>query len=129
MIFPDPVISVAIEPKTKVDQEKMGEALSKLAEEDPTFRASENEETGQTIISGMGELHLEVIQHRLERDFNLNVRVHRPRVSYKEMVNQPGEAIGKCQRQVGGQTLFAEVKLRVTPLREDKPARVFTNWY
>jgi elongation factor G len=127
--FPETVISAAVEPESTADRKKLGEVLEMFKRQDPTFRANENEETGQTIISGMGELHLEVIQHRLQRDFNLNVRVHRPRVSYKEMVNQPGEAIGKCQRQVGGQTLFAEVKLRVTPLREDKPARVFTNWY
>ncbi len=127
--FPETVISAAVEPESTADRKKLGEVLEMFKRQDPTFRAHENEETGQTIISGMGELHLEVIQHRLQRDFNLNVRVHRPRVSYKEMVNQPGEAIGKCQRQVGGQTLFAEVKLRVTPLREDKPARVFTNWY
>jgi elongation factor G len=127
--FPETVISAAVEPESTADRKKLGEVLEMFKRQDPTFRAHENEETGQTIISGMGELHLEVIQHRLQRDFNLNVRVHRPRVSYKEMVNQPGEAVGKCQRQVGGQTLFAEVKLRVTPLREDKPARVFTNWY
>ena len=127
--FPETVISAAVEPESTADRKKLGEVLEMFKRQDPTFRAHENEETGQTIISGMGELHLEVIQHRLQRDFNLNVRVHRPRVSYKEMVNQPGEAIGKCQRQVGGQTLFAEVKLRVTPLREDKPARVFTNWF
>ncbi|HEY2760836.1 MAG TPA: GTP-binding protein, partial [Pirellulales bacterium] len=127
--FPETVISAAVEPESTADRKKLGEVLEMLKRQDPTFGAHENEETGQTIISGMGELHLEVVQHRLQRDFNLNVRVHRPRVSYKEMVNSKAEAIGKCNRQVNGQTLFAEVKLRVQPLHEDKPARVSTNWY
>ena len=127
--FPETVISAAVEPESTADRKKLGEVLEMLKRQDPTFRAHENEETGQTIISGMGELHLEVVQHRLQRDFNLNVRVHKPRVSYKETVNGVGEAVGKCNRQVGGQTLFAEVKIRVKPLREDKPCRVFTNWF
>lgn len=127
--FPETVISAAVEPESTADRKKLGEVLEMLKRQDPTFRAHENEETGQTIISGMGELHLEVVQHRLQRDFNLNVRVHRPRVSYKETVNAKAEAIGKCNRQVGGQTMFAEVKLRVSPLHEDKPARVSTNWF
>jgi elongation factor G len=127
--FPETVISAAVEPESTADRKKLGEVLEMLKRQDPTFRAAENEETGQTIISGMGELHLEVIQHRLQRDFNLNVRVHRPRVSYKETVNGASEAVGKCQRQIGGQTLFAEVKVRVAPRREDKPCRVTTNWF
>ncbi len=127
--FPETVISAAVEPESTADRKKLGEVLEMLKRQDPTFRAHENEETGQTIISGMGELHLEVVQHRLERDFNLNVRVHRPRVSYKEMVNGRAEAVGKCNRQIGGQTLFAEVKVRVAPLHEDHPAQVFTNWF
>ncbi len=127
--FPETVISAAVEPESTADRKKLGDVLEMLKRQDPTFRAHENEETGQTIISGMGELHLEVIQHRLQRNFNLNVRVHRPRVSYKETVNGPAEAIGKCNRQVAGQTLFAETKLRVKPLREDKACRVSTNWF
>jgi elongation factor G len=127
--FPETVISAAVEPESTADRKKLGEVLEMLKRQDPTFRAHENEETGQTIISGMGELHLEVVKHRLLRDFNLNVRVHRPRVSYKETVNSRAEAVGKCNRQVGGQALFAEVKLRVAPVAEDKPCRVFTNWF
>jgi elongation factor G len=127
--FPETVISAAVEPESTADRKKLGDVLELLKRQDPTFRAHENEETGQTIISGMGELHLEVIQHRLLRDFNLNVRVHRPRVSYKETANGPAEAIGKCNRQVGGQALFAEVKLRVKPLHEDKACRVLSNWF
>jgi elongation factor G len=127
--FPETVISAAVEPESTADRKKLGEVLEMLKRQDPTFRAHENEETGQTIISGMGELHLEVVQHRLQRDFNLNVRVHKPRVSYKETVNARAEAVGKCNRQIGGQTLFAEVKVRVAPLHEDQACHVFTNWF
>lgn len=127
--FPESVISAAVEPESTADRKKLGEVLEMLKRQDPTFHASENKETGQTIISGMGELHLEVVKHRLLRDFNLNVRVHKPRVSYKETVKASAEAVGKCNRQVGGQNLFAEVKVRVSPLHEDKPGRVFTNWF
>jgi elongation factor G len=127
--FPETVISAAVEPESTADKKKLIDVLEMLKRQDPTFRAQENEETGQMIISGMGELHLEVVQHRLERDFNLKVRVHRPRVSYKETVNGKAEAIGKCNRQIGGQTLFAECKVRVMPVGEDKPCRVFTNWF
>ena len=90
--FPETVISAAVEPESTADRKKLGEVLEMLKRQDPTFRAHENEETGQTIISGMGELHLEVVQHRLQRDFNLNVRVHKPRVSYKETVNGRGRS-------------------------------------
>jgi elongation factor G len=127
--FPETVISAAVEPESTADKKKLADVLEMLKRQDPTFRAHENEETGQTIISGMGELHLEVVQHRLERDFNLKVRVHRPRVSYKEKVNAKAEAIGKCNRQIGGQTLFAECKVRIAPVATDKPCRVFTNWF
>ena len=127
--FPETVISAAVEPESTADRKKLGEVLEMLKRQDPTFQSHENEETGQTIISGMGELHLEVVQHRLQRDFNLNVRVHKPRVSYKETVNRRGEAVGKCNRQIAGQTLFAEVKVRVVPLHEDQAGRVFTNWF
>jgi elongation factor G len=127
--FPETVISMAIEPETSLERKKLGEVLEMMKRQDPTFRAHENEETGQTIISGMGELHLEVIKHRLLRDFNLDVRVHKPRVSYKETVAASAEAIGKCNRQIGGQTLFAEAKVRVAPRDDNKPAQVFTKWF
>jgi elongation factor G len=127
--FPETVISMAIEPETSLERKKLGDVLEMMKRQDPTFRAQENEETGQTIISGMGELHLEVIKHRLLRDFNLDVRVHKPRVSYKETVAKAAEALGKCQRQVGGQVLFAEAKIRVTPRDNNKPGEVFTNWF
>src|SRR5260221_2704439 len=126
--FPETVISMAIGPETSLERKKLGDVLEMMKRQDPTFRAHEHEETGQTIISGMGELHLEVIKHRLLRDFNLDVRVHKPRVSYKETVGKAAEALGKCQRQVGGQVLFAEAKIRVTPRDNNKPCDVFTNW-
>jgi elongation factor G len=127
--FPETVISMAIEPETSLERKKLGDVLEMMKRQDPTFRAHEHEETGQTIISGMGELHLEVIKHRLLRDFNLDVRVHKPRVSYKETVAKSAEAVGKCQRQVGGQVLFAEAKIRITPRDNNKPCEVFTNWF
>jgi elongation factor G len=127
--FPETVISMAIEPETSLERKKLGDVLEMMKRQDPTFRAHEHEETGQTIISGMGELHLEVIKHRLLRDFNLDVRVHKPRVSYKETVAKAAEALGKCQRQVGGQVLFAEAKIRVTPRDNNKPCEVSTNWF
>ena len=127
--FPETVISMAIEPETSTERKKLADVLEMMKRQDPTFRAHENEETGQTLISGMGELHLEVIKHRLLRDFNLNVRVHKPRVSYQETVAKAAEALGKCQRQVGGQVLFAEAKIRVTPRDNNKPCEVSTNWF
>jgi elongation factor G len=120
---------MAIEPETSLERKKLGDVLEMMKRQDPTFRAHEHEETGQTIISGMGELHLEVIKHRLLRDFNLDVRVHKPRVSYKETVAKAAEALGKCQRQVAGQVLFAEARIRVTPRDNNKPCEVFTNWF
>ncbi len=127
--FPETVISMAIEPESSLERKKLGDVLEMMKRQDPTFRAQENEETGQTIISGMGELHLEVIKHRLLRDFNLDVRVHKPRVSYKETVAAPGEAAGRCNRQVGGQTLFAEAKVRIAPRDDNKPAHLQTAWF
>ncbi len=127
--FPETVISMAIEPETSLERKKLADTLEMMKRQDPTFRAHENEDTGQTIISGMGELHLEVIKHRLLRDFNLDVRVHKPRVSYKETVAGSAESLGRCQRQVGGQQLFAEAKVRVTPQDNNKPASVFTSWF
>jgi elongation factor G len=111
--FPEPVISVAIEPKTKVDQEKMGIALSKLAEEDPTFRVYTNEETGQTIIAGMGELHLDIIVDRMRREFKVEANVGRPQVAYKETIRGEAEGEGKYIKQSGGRGQYGHCWLRV----------------
>ncbi len=116
IVFPETVISMAIEPESSTERKKLSETLEMMKRQDPTFRARENEETGQTLISGMGELHLEVIKHRLLRDFNLNVRVHKPRVSYRETVERAAEVVGECHRQQGGQSLFAKVKIRIEPV-------------
>ena len=113
--FPETVIEMAIEPETTAERTKLADILELLKKQDPTFKASENEETGQTIISGMGELHLEVIKNRLLREFNLNVKVHRPRVSYRETISQSVEVVGECHRLVQGQQLFAKLKMRVEP--------------
>ena len=113
--FPDPVISVAIEPKTKADQEKMGIALSKLAEEDPTFRIKSDEEIMQTIISGMGELHLEIIVDRMKREFKVEAGVGKPQVAYKETIKKSAEAEGKYIRQSGGRGQYGHCWLRVEP--------------
>lgn len=115
MEFPDPVIRVAIEPKTKVGQEKMGIALSKLAEEDPTFKAYTDEETGQTIIAGMGELHLEIIVDRLLREFKVEANVGKPQVSYKETIRKSADVEEKYARQSGGRGQYGHVKIRVEP--------------
>ncbi len=115
--FPETVISMAIEPETSTERKKLSEALELMKRQDPTFRAAENEETGQTLISGMGELHLEVIKHRLLRDFKLNVKVHNPRVSYRETVRQSAAVIGSCQRQIAGSSTFAEIHLQVEPVK------------
>jgi elongation factor G len=115
MEFPEPVISVAIEPKTKADQEKMGIALHRLAEEDPTFKIKGDPETGQTIISGMGELHLEIIVDRMMREFKVEANVGRPQVAYKETVKGQAEAEGKYIRQSGGRGQYGHVWLRVEP--------------
>ena len=120
MIFPDPVISVAIEPKTRADQDKMGEALGKLAEEDPTFRISSNEETGQTIISGMGELHLEIIIDRMKREFRVEANVGKPQVAYKETIRKKIEQEGKFVRQSGGRGQFGHVWITVEPNEKGK---------
>lgn len=116
MEFPEPVISVAIEPKTKADQEKMSAALQKLAEEDPTFKVHVDPETGQTIISGMGELHLEVIVDRLLREFKVGANVGRPQVSYKETIKKTVKSEGKYIRQTGGRGQYGHVKLEVEPM-------------
>jgi elongation factor G len=116
MDFPEPVMSVAIEPKTKADQEKMGMALKKLADEDPTFRVHTDEESGQTIIEGMGELHLEVLVDRLMREMKVEATVGRPRVAYRETIKSNAEAEGKFIRQSGGRGQYGHVWLRVEPL-------------
>ena len=116
IVFPEPVISMAVEPESSADRRKLAETLQMLSRQDPTFRASVNEETGQTIISGMGELHLEVIRHRMERDFKLNVRVHKPQVSYRETIKKAQVAVGEFSRHAAGVTQFAKVHLRLEPL-------------
>ena len=115
MVFPEPVISVAIEPKTKAGQEKMGLALAKLAEEDPTFRTYTDQETGQTIIAGMGELHLEIIVDRLLREFKVEANVGAPQVAYKETIRKSVEQDTKYARQSGGKGQYGHVKIRVEP--------------
>jgi elongation factor G len=120
MEFPEPVMSVAIEPKTKADQEKLSQALSKLAQEDPSFKVSFNEETGQTIISGMGELHLEIIVDRLLREFKVGANVGRPQVAYKETIRGVSKAEGKFIRQTGGRGQFGHVFIEIEPLEHGK---------
>ena len=115
IVFPNPVISVAVEPKTKSDQEKMSTALGKLAQEDPTFRVHTDTETGQTIISGMGELHLEIIIDRMQREFGVQANVGKPQVAYRETIRKPAEAEGKYIRQTGGRGQYGHVKLRIAP--------------
>jgi elongation factor G len=113
--FPAPVISVAVEPKTKSDQEKMGVALHKLAQEDPTFRVSTDPDSGQTIIEGMGELHLEIIVDRMMREFNVQANVGKPQVAYRETIRKKSEAEGKYIRQTGGSGQYGHVKIRLEP--------------
>ena len=120
MEFPEPVIRVAIEPKTKAGQEKMGIALAKLAEEDPTFRTYTDEETGQTIIAGMGELHLEIIVDRLLREFKVEANVGKPQVSYKETIKGNADVDMKYARQSGGRGQYGHVKIRVEPNESGK---------
>jgi len=115
MEFPEPVISVAVEPKTKSDQEKMGIALSKLAQEDPSFRVTSDEESGQTIISGMGELHLEIIVDRMKREFNVEANVGNPQVAYRETIRNAVEQEGKFIRQSGGRGQYGHVWLKIEP--------------
>ncbi len=120
MTFPDPVIHVAIEPKTRADQEKMAEAISKLVEEDPTLRASTNEETGQNIISGMGELHLEIIIDRMRREFKVEANIGKPQVAYKETVRKTAKAEGKFVRQSGGRGQYGHVWIEISPNEKGK---------
>ena len=120
MEFPEPVIRVAIEPKTKAGQEKMAIALAKLAEEDPTFKTYTDEETGQTIIAGMGELHLEIIVDRLLREFKVEANVGKPQVSYKETVRKLADVDNKYSRQSGGKGQYGHVKIKVEPNESGK---------
>jgi elongation factor G len=120
MEFPDPVISVAVEPKTKADQEKMGIALQRLAKEDPSFRVSTDQESGQTIISGMGELHLEIIVDRMKREFKVEANVGKPQVAYRETIRRSVEQEGKFVRQSGGRGQYGHVWIRLEPLEEGK---------
>jgi elongation factor G len=126
MEFPEPVISVAVEPKTKADQEKMGMALSKLAQEDPSFRVHTDEESGQTIISGMGELHLEIIVDRMKREFKVEANVGAPQVAYRETIRKSVEQEGKFVRQSGGRGQYGHVWLRIEP-REPGSGYEFVN--
>ncbi len=118
MSFPEPVIQVAIEPKTKADQEKLGMALGKLMQEDPTFRVHTDKDTGQTLINGMGELHLEIITDRLVREFNVGANVGRPQVAYKETLTQEAEGEGRFIRQTGGRGQYGHAKIRIRPITE-----------
>jgi elongation factor G len=115
MEFPEPVIAVAVEPKTKADQEKMGIALQKLAKEDPSFRVHTDEESGQTIISGMGELHLDIIVDRMKREFKVEANVGKPQVAYRETVRKPVEQEGKFVRQSGGRGQYGHVYIKIEP--------------
>ena len=127
MEFPEPVISVAVEPRTKADQEKMGVALGKLAQEDPSFRVRTDEESGQTIISGMGELHLDIIVDRMKREFGVEANVGAPQVAYRETIRKPVEAEGKFVRQSGGRGQYGHVWLKLEPLQDSEKSFEFEN--
>ena len=130
MEFPEPVISVAVEPKSKADQEKMGVALGKLAQEDPSFRVRTDEETGQTIISGMGELHLDIIVDRMRREFKVEANIGKPQVAYRECIRKPVDVEGKFVRQSGGRGQYGHVKIKLEPLpldEEDGENFIFVN--
>src|SRR3989344_842315 len=116
IVFPEPVISLRIEPKTKADQEKMGMTLNRLAQEDPTFKVSTDQETGETIIAGMGELHLEIIVDRMKREFTVEANVGKPQVAYRETISGSAEAEGKYIKQSGGRGNYGHVKIRVKPM-------------
>jgi len=127
MEFPEPVISVAVEPKTKADQEKMGIALQKLAQEDPSFRVHTDEESGQTIISGMGELHLDIIVDRMKREFSVEANVGAPQVAYRETIRKVVEVEGKFVRQSGGRGQYGHVWLKIEPLTDSEENYEFVN--
>jgi elongation factor G len=123
--FPETVVSMAIEPESSTERKKLADVLEMMKRQDPTFRARENEETGQTLISGMGELHLEIKIHELLREYKLNVRVHKPRVSYRETIERAVEVAGECHRNVGGQMLAAKLAIRMEPFSKGaKPVTV-----
>lgn len=126
IIFPEPVIQIAIEPKTKADQDRLGESLAKLSDEDPTFRVNTDDETGQTLISGMGELHLEIIVDRLKREFKVDANIGKPQVAYKETIKKKVEMEGKFIRQSGGKGQFGHVWIEVEPNEKGK-GYVFEN--
>ena len=126
MDFPEPVISLAIEPKTKADQEKLGQGLGKLMAEDPTFRVKSDQETAQTVISGMGELHLEIIVDRLKREFNVEASVGKPQVAYKETLTRTAEGVGRYVKQTGGRGQYGHAEVKVTP-REPGAGFEFVN--
>ena len=127
MDFPEPVISVAVEPKTKADQEKMGVALGRLAQEDPSFRVKGDEETGQTIISGMGELHLDILVDRMRREFNVEANIGKPQVAYRETIRNSCEIEGKFVRQSGGRGQFGHCWIRFAPADEGVEGLEFHN--
>jgi len=127
MDFPEPVISVAVEPRTQADQEKMGVALGKLAQEDPSFRVKTDEETGQTIISGMGELHLDIIVDRMKREFSVEANIGKPQVAYREAIKNVCEIEGKFVRQSGGRGQYGHVWIKFEPLEDGEEGMVFVN--
>jgi elongation factor G len=125
IVFPEPVIDIAVEPKTKADQEKMGVALKKLSEEDPTFRVHTDEDSGQTILSGMGELHLDIIVDRMRREFKVEVNVGRPQVAYRETIREMAQAEGKYVRQSGGRGQYGHCWIRLEPNEQGKGYEFF----
>ena len=127
MIFPDPVIGIAVEPKTKADVDKLGLALGKLAEEDPTFQVRTDEASGQTIISGMGELHLDIIVDRLKREFKVEVNQGQPQVEYKEAITASADHREVYKKQTGGRGKFADIVFKMEPGEEDKVGLEFVN--
>jgi len=127
IVFPEPVISMKVEPETKADQEKISLVLKKLAEEDPTFKVSSDEETGETIISGMGELHLEILADRMKREFNLHIKTGKPQVAYRETIRKSIESEGKYIRQSGGRGQYGHVWLRLEPLERGKKFEFVNN--
>ncbi|EFA27784.1 translation elongation factor EF-G, partial [Haemophilus influenzae HK1212] len=128
MEFPEPVISVAVEPKTKADQEKMGLALGRLAQEDPSFRVHTDEESGETIISGMGELHLDIIVDRMKREFKVEANIGKPQVSYRETIRtRVNDVEGKHAKQSGGRGQYGHVVIDLYPLDPEGPGYEFVN--